>query len=205
MYKARSQQKPGHRFRKPGLIIIAALAVVGITAVILETTGVTDVVNSRRSKQYVTTPASENRTINENTKGETNSEGDDQSGQTSPGPSQSNNDKDQATTDVNTPLTTPTGSFVSNHNPNLSGSPAPNSMQSTCTTTPGAKCQITFKLGSTTKSLPAQQTDRGGSAYWSWELQDIGLTEGSWEVTAKATLGSQTKTATDSMKLEIKP
>ena len=100
---------------------------------------------------------------------------------------------------------TPTGDFVSNHHPNLSGSPAPNQMTSTCTTTPGATCQITFTNGSTTKFLPVETTDEGGSAYWNWKLQDIGLTAGSWKVEAIAQLGSQTALATDAMPMEVQP
>lgn len=101
-------------------------------------------------------------------------------------------------------LLAPTGNFVSNHYPNLSGSPAPNSMNSSCTSTPGASCTITFTMGGTTKQLPAQTTDRGGSTYWDWKLQDVGLTAGSWQIQAKATLNGQTKTAADAQPLEVK-
>jgi hypothetical protein len=101
-------------------------------------------------------------------------------------------------------LNTPTGIFVSNHHPNLSGSPAPNQINSDCTTTSGATCTIVFTKGSAVKSLPPEITDNGGSAYWTWRLQDIGLTEGTWKVQAKATFGSQTKTAYDLMDLVVK-
>lgn len=105
--------------------------------------------------------------------------------------------------DVNVPLATPSGTFVSNHHPNLSGSPAPNQIQSVCTTTSGARCTIMFTRGDITKSLPAQMTDSEGTTYWTWKLQDIGLTAGTWHVEAKATLGTQTKTASDYMNLEV--
>jgi len=101
------------------------------------------------------------------------------------------------------PLIVPTGNFVSNHHPNLSGSPAPNLMASDCTTTPGATCQISFTQNGVTKYLPAETTDAGGSAYWNWKLQDIGLTVGSWKIEAIARLGNQTKTATDALLLEV--
>lgn len=100
-------------------------------------------------------------------------------------------------------LRQPSGSFVSNHRPNLSGSPAPNRIASVCTTTPGAACTISFAKDGVTKSLPEQVADRGGSTYWDWKLQDIGLTEGEWKVTATAKLGNQTKTATDAINLEV--
>lgn len=113
---------------------------------------------------------------------------------------------DKSSTGSSTPTATLvdiTGSFVSNHHPNLSGKPAPNIIQSTCTTTEGATCQIIFTMGAITKSLPAQVTDRGGSTYWTWKLQDIGLTAGSWHIQAKATLGTQVKTADDALTLEV--
>lgn len=100
-------------------------------------------------------------------------------------------------------LLAPSGDFVSNHHPNLSGSPAPNEIQSVCNSTAGASCQIIFTKDGVSKSLPAQTTDKGGATYWTWKLQDIGLTAGSWHIQAKATLGNQTKTADDAMNLEV--
>jgi hypothetical protein len=102
--------------------------------------------------------------------------------------------------------TTPTGEFVSNHSPNLSGSPAPNTETSVCTTTPGVECQIKFTSGSVVKVLPAQQTDGNGNTLWnSWTLQSIGLTVGNWSITALASNGSKTAIAQDPMQLVIKP
>jgi len=101
-------------------------------------------------------------------------------------------------------LIAPSGSFVSNHHPSLSGSPAPNTVTSVCNTTPGATCQITFTMDSVTKSLPSQTVDSGGSTYWTnWKLQDVGLTAGSWKVNAIASLNGQTKTASDAMSLVV--
>lgn len=100
-------------------------------------------------------------------------------------------------------LITPTGDFVSDHHPNLSGSPAPNSMTSVCNTTPGATCAITFTNNGVTKSLPTVTTDAGGAVYWNWTLQNIGLTVGSWQITAIASLDGQTKTASDALQLVV--
>lgn len=100
-------------------------------------------------------------------------------------------------------LLAPIGTFVSNHHPNLDGDPAPNQIQSVCTTSVGARCTIQFTKGQVTKSLPPQTTDSGGSTYWTWKLQDIGLTEGTWHITAKATYGNQVKTTSDSLELEV--
>lgn len=110
-----------------------------------------------------------------------------------------------STNSSSVPLKAPSGTFVSNHHPNLSGSPAPNQMQSTCNTTPGAKCQINFTNGSITKSLPAQTADKEGAVYWSWKLQDIGLTAGTWHIQAVASLDGQTQTVNDALNLGVAP
>jgi hypothetical protein len=100
-------------------------------------------------------------------------------------------------------LVAPTGNFVSDHHPNLSGSPAPNSMTSVCNTSPGASCQISFTDGSTTKSLPTQTTDAGGATYWYWKLQDIGLTTGSWKISATSSVSGNSLSSTDPMALVV--
>lgn len=102
-------------------------------------------------------------------------------------------------------LVAPTGDFVSNHHPNLSGSPAPNTMSSVCNTTPGASCQINFTKDGVVKSLPSEVADAGGSAYWNWKLQDYGLTSGSWQIQAVTSLNGQTKSATDALDLVVNP
>ena len=117
---------------------------------------------------------------------------------------QPDNSKDQPAGSSAT-LVTPTGDFVSDHHPNLSGSPAPNLESSVCTTTPGASCKITFTKDGVTKALTPETTDLGGSAYWDWKLQDVGLTAGSWQIQAVATLNGQTMSATDAMNLVVAP
>lgn len=123
------------------------------------------------------------------------------------GSNKSDNQARPDTPPVTKTVTAPTGDFVSNHHPNLSGSPAPNTMTSVCTTTVGIDCKITFTNVSSgaIKSLPNHQTDAGGTAYWDWKLQDIGLTAGTWKIEAIASYGDQTKTATDIMNLEVAP
>jgi hypothetical protein len=57
-----------------------------------------------------------------------------------------------------------------------------------------------------TKSLGSKTTDGDGAAYWtSWKLQDVGLSEGSWSITATATLNGQSKSTTDSLSLQVSP
>lgn len=116
----------------------------------------------------------------------------------------------QSTKSINTStsnqtLVAPSGDFVSDHHPNLSGSPAPNSMTSVCNTTPGATCQITFTMGNTVKSLPTQTTDSGGTTYWNWTLQQIGLTQGTWTIKATSSLNSNSLSASDVMNLVVSP
>lgn len=105
--------------------------------------------------------------------------------------------------DASTQPSAPTGTFVSNHRPNLSGKPAPSSETSTCTTTPGAQCKISFSMNGIVKSLPTQQTDGNGNTSWTWTLQDIGLTTGSWKISATAINGTKTANATDQLDLVV--
>lgn len=112
-------------------------------------------------------------------------------------------DKSTPTPDTDITPTTPIGTFVSNHRPNLSGSPAPNTMTSTCSTTPGSKCTIEFTKGNITKSLPNKIADGNGNISWDWELQDVGLTVGEWQVTAVASNGNNIAKASDSIPLIV--
>lgn len=96
-------------------------------------------------------------------------------------------------------LLIPSGDFVSAHHISLD-----TAITSVCNTSPGANCVITFSANGDTKSLPTEVADRGGSAYWNdWTPSGIGLAAGSWQVQAIASLGGQTKTALDAMKLVI--
>lgn len=122
-----------------------------------------------------------------------------------PGGQPGDNSKSRNETNPNQTLRAPTGDFVSNHEPNLSNSPAPNTLASVCVTTPGGTCTITFEKDGIVKSLPAQTADAEGAAYWNWKLQDHGLTEGKWRIQAKATLDDQTKTAEDPLLFNVKP
>ena len=106
---------------------------------------------------------------------------------------------------INGSLITPYGTFVSNHHPNLDGSPAPSQEQSTCQTSPGASCYITFSNNGVVKTLAAQNTGNDGVAIWNWDISKAGLTEGAWEINVIASLNGATKTANDSMQLEVGP
>ncbi len=113
-------------------------------------------------------------------------------------------DKQQNPVTSRQPLTAPNGTFVSNHHPSLSGQNS-NLEQSTCNTLPGASCDIEFSKDGVTKSLGLKQADSSGAVYWTWKLQDVGLTQGTWQTTARATLNGETKTAQDPLALTIQP
>lgn len=184
--------------RPRNLLIIIGVAV--ITLLILELAGVTHVIH-RESRQIQQSGSAY-------TKGEsaeiTETDSQKTSQTTSPNTDDTQNDKGSNGSGANqTNLSDPTGNFVSNHRPNLSGSPAPNTVTSVCTTTPGATCTIQFVQSDKTLKLEQRTTDKGGSAYWDWKIQDIGLTSGVWKVTAVATLGAQTKTTTDAVDMVV--
>jgi len=111
---------------------------------------------------------------------------------------QGDNPKAPAQINTNTKtLTAPSGTFA-----NLYDATADTQMNSICSTTPGATCQIIFTKGGVSIALPVKIADSSSSATWAWTPGQIGLSNGSWHVTAKATLGSQTKT-TDNGSLEL--
>ncbi len=108
------------------------------------------------------------------------------------------------TSQQNITLISPTGSFVSNHNPSLSNS-ALSTEQSTCNTNPGVSCNITFTNTSTnnTISLGSKTTNSSGSAYWTWTLQGVGLTQGNWKITATSSYNQESKSVNDSLLLSV--
>lgn len=93
----------------------------------------------------------------------------------------------------------PIGQFVSDHNPSSTNE----NEVSTCTTTPGATCQIVFTSGSLTKTLTPQTTGGQGSTTWSWTPAQLGLTSGSWKITVTASNGSKTASIVDQKELII--
>jgi hypothetical protein len=80
-------------------------------------------------------------------------------------------------------------------------------MFSVCNTNPGASCEITFTNVSSgaIKTLSAQTADSGGAVYWSWTLQETGLTQGTWKTVATASSNGQSKSTADAMNLEVQP
>lgn len=100
-----------------------------------------------------------------------------------------------------TELLSPYGALISNHRPGQNGSDLIEVSQ--CITTPGASCYLKFSKDGVVKTLPLKSTDSTGSVFWQWSVKDAGLTSGNWSITAVATLGSQTKSTTDQISLEV--
>ena len=100
----------------------------------------------------------------------------------------------------------PSGTFVSNHSPNLSGNPRPSQEQSTCNTQPGASCYIEFTSSSgQVKTLPSETADSNGTVIWNWDVNQAGFTTGEWQIKAVASLGGVTKSTTSDLKLNVQP
>lgn len=192
-----SQNKKSSKI-KSALLLLLIIAIGGGIVLILEWTGTTHIFHKRQKSLPVVTAS-------QDTKGEglsisANSEaGNTTTSKTStdePGDTKSNtgNANEAAT------LLAPSGNFVSAHNV-----PSDAPIASVCNTTPGATCTITFTNGSVKKNLPSQTTDRGGSTYWNeWTAKSIGLTVGSWQISASASLNGVTQSSSDVMPLVVK-
>lgn len=94
--------------------------------------------------------------------------------------------------------TNPSGNFVSDHNSTLNTHEL-----STCNTTPGATCEITFTSGTITKTLPKEQADASGATSWTWTPQNLALSNGSWTITATSTLNNKSSSTKDPLLLVV--
>lgn len=171
------------------LIVIAGGVIFYFTSIKTSSNTATNVPN--------TTYKPNTKTGNQNTKGEAPTVVQPAPSSKGVGPETGGNGTSSAT------LTAPTGNFVNTHQPSLS-----TQMFSSCVTSVGATCQITFTNTDSGKTIPVssqpQAVDSSGTAYWNWSPQQIGLSPGTWKITATAALSGQTKSASDAMNLEIK-
>lgn len=126
------------------------------------------------------------KSIGQQTKGET------QQGVQTPKPGK----KDEG--DSSQTLLEPSGNFVSSHEAGMNSLVA-----SSCVTTSGAICTISFTKSGVTKTLPSQTTDREGAAFWEWTPKQVGLSPGEWTIEAKANKSGQDKTAKDAEVLKV--
>lgn len=144
-------------------------------------------------------------TIGQQTKGEpkqhddTNIESTEKNAPAKTPESESPSKKPTSTTSTSQPLQKPEGQFVNAHVLESTSNP----MYSSCTTTPGASCMISFSKLDTNRQLAYQVTDAEGTTYWSWTPKKLGLSSGKWKITATAKLGDKTLTAVDPLELEI--
>lgn len=120
-------------------------------------------------------------------------------------------DKKQTTVVAATPanditdLTKPYGTFVSNHHPSLSGDNSRSTIQSVCSTNPGALCTIQFSKDGVIKSLPEQIVGSDGTTLWEWNIRAAGFTPGTWLIKAIAKSGETTLETVDDLKFEVSP
>ena len=181
--------------RKSKLIILSLLLVAFLGSILLIINGYDSVVKPKSVPHPVTS--------NSYTKGLNNSTSLTQNKNNANNTTLNNKSSPETSTSF---LIQPTGDFVSDHHPNLSGHPAPNILTSVCNTSPGATCQIFFSMNGVVRSLPSKDADSSGTVYWqNWTLQSIGLSSGSWKISVLASLGNQTKTSYDTMDLLVSP
>jgi len=95
----------------------------------------------------------------------------------------------------------PFGTFVSNHYPGQNGSNFDEVSQ--CLTNPGAICEIFLTQDSKKLSLGSKKTDSQGSAYWNWNVKNLKLSSGEWNIRATANLKNKTITTEDKLKIEV--
>lgn len=109
-----------------------------------------------------------------------------------------NNDKQISTPSPQGSVAAPQGNFVSNHRVGTS-----DTIESICNTTRGATCDISFTSSNATKSLGRKTVGQDGTASWIWTPASIGLSAGSWQINATATLGDAQNSSKDPRNLEI--
>lgn len=198
MYKiknARSQQKPqqqNSRRRKP-LFVVGLFVGGGLIFAILELTHVTHF--------FIEDSSVVASTGSQSTKGEPVQSNSNAGTTDSPEDTKTSSDKTAGSAAGSTvDLQPPNGNFVSAHRVNLSSQ-----LTSVCNSSSGASCVITFKSSDgVSKSLTKATVDQGGSAYWNnWTPKSIGLTAGTWQIAATATLGDQSKSASDAMEMVV--
>lgn len=109
-------------------------------------------------------------------------------------------DKTNSATD----LLTPSGNFVNKYKSTMN-----QILESSCNSTSGATCEISFSMGNVTKTLTAKTVAFSGKeaqvafASWQWTPSSLGLTPGSWTISATASLNGATKTANSTTLLEV--
>ncbi|HLG90565.1 MAG TPA: hypothetical protein VI336_00135 [Candidatus Saccharimonadales bacterium] len=186
-FKKKSSLLRKHKILIPTLAAVALLLFAG-----LELTNAVDFINTKQAGAPDVTSSGSSQATNDKSLNE-------EASKPSPSPA-SNQETPKSTNSSNQYLKSPDQStYVNNHEPSSRNE----LLYSTCVTSPGATCVIQFTKSGVTKPLQPGVADSYGSVYWTWRPSDIGLTTGSWTITAKATLNGQTKTSQDVIKLQI--
>ncbi len=191
--------KPMKSNRRQTIFLAIGAAIVIIIAIIafLELTNRTYFFHKRPTLDQVATQSTPT-----SSKGESGSSSSStSSGQTNNPPTSSNNSsKTGGSAPTGQPPKQPFGNFVSSHTINMEVNES-----SVCNTSVGATCVISFTKDGVTKSLESKATNSDGAAFWQWTPKSIGLTTGTWQITATASANGQNASATDQQKLEVQP
>lgn len=193
-FKIGKPQKKKINWKLPVAILLGIVLVVAV----LELTNTTHLLHKRKAVSG-NIPSTSQSKENEKEK-QSSSENDDSSNGS--GATDSTSEKTTGAPSSGSDLLAPYGNFVSNHVPSLKNS---SSMESVCITTPGASCTIIFTKDGVTKTLESKKANSNGAIIWSWDIDDAGFVEGSWKITATATLDGQTKSTSDIQNLEVQP
>ena len=181
-------------------LLITLFAVIGISIIltVLEVTNTTNIFHKEPASSLSDTTAdSPSKGEKKPSKDETPKNESEGTPSTNTGTEEKTSEQ-PATPSPTAQLAAPHGDFVSSHRVGKN-----TMITSVCTTTPGAKCEIIFTMNLVQKTLSVEQTDSSGNVYWDWKPSDIGLSSGTWKITAKSTLGNQTQTASDVIPLEV--
>lgn len=187
-YKINPSKNPKNRFSKRNLGLLLALILILVAVFVIYKA-------TRPDKQAISVIPSGNQEQVDQTDNSATPEA----------KNEDENEKSSGSSD-NRPivnLMSPSGTFVSSHTVSLS---SPGVIESTCNSTPGAKCSISFtNKNGVVRYLPAKTVDKNNTAYWSWLAKDAKLTVGKWTISATATSGSQSKNTVDPKPLEVTP
>lgn len=176
-------KKPFYRKKKFFIAIVIAILVVGGSVFYMKAIKTPEVTSTPSTSQSEDSAAAEQGVSQKNS---TSAQG------TTTGEKQSGSPATPGS------VAAPQGNFVSNHRVGTG-----DSIESICSTTKGAKCNISFTSGGTTKSLGEKTVNEDGTASWVWTPASIGLVAGSWQITATAILDGAQNSSKDPRNLEV--
>jgi len=201
-YKSAKRSVPARHSKKLWWLV-AGIALVAVVMVILELTNTTYIFHKQKAVSG-TIPSSNPAVSKYSSPAAANSTASASASQAQ----DTATSKTPASAGSNGPLVAPYGTFVSNHNPSLSNtSSAPSAEESTCNTTVGASCTITFtNSDGVVKTLDAETADSNGTVIWNWDINNKpAFIPGTWQINVTATLNGQSKSTADPTALTVSP